>query len=1417
MKSFKKSDVADIYPLTPMQEGMLFYYRLDRNVPAYFQQALLHVRGTIDIELYEKTLNAIIQKYNILRTVFLFEKVKRPMQVVLKKRETKVYYLDLRGTLETEQEQAVEEFRQNDIKRGFDLQKDILLRVSIFRTGEETWHIIWSSHHILMDGWCLEMIFHDFSEIYGSLLKGEEVTRERAVPYSSYVLWLSRQDRQKGLEFWRQYLDDYNSPAIIPINHMPGSNGTEQEEYSEFDANRFQFDFDPVEADGLNRLAQTCDVTLSMIFRAAWGLLLQRFNYSDDVVFGTVVSGRPPELENVDKIVGLFINTIPVRVKTKEPGEPFSHLLQRLHADAAAAKPYEYFALAEVQGLSSLNRYLINHILVFENYPFETTGENNGQEEPCTEETSDTGFCIEGGTFFERTNYDLNIIVEPDELPSVRFSYNQGVYAPDFIEKVATYLKNILDAVITNPHLPLDRLEMITEDEKSYIVNNLNRDLDTSFPIDKTIHALFEEQVEKTRDRCALAAVEDLKTGPATVSITYGILNQQADAVAQYLKDQGVRPGAIVAIMERRTIAMTAGIMGILKAGAAYLPVSPDFPGERIEYILADSEAGFVLDTEEEAHSSWLIARREEKEKRLIDTIEPSFPKSYELRAASCTSSDLAYVIYTSGTTGRPKGAMIDHRSVVRLIKNDRERFDFRDNDSWTVFHSFCFDFSVWEIFGPLLSGGRTVIIDTLTARNTPAFLETLVRENITVLNQTPSAFYLLSEFEIKKPGNDLKSLRWIIFGGEALNPVLLKPWLSKYPGTKLINMYGITETTVHVTFKEITSREAELGGSYIGGPIPTLSVYIMDRNLRLLPPGALGEIVVGGTGLAWGYLNRPGLTSERFVKNPYTNILKTKDDTLYRSGDLARQTRGGDIEYLGRFDEQVKIRGHRIELKEIETRLATHDNIKAAVVLPCRSGKVKNNRGTGIHLCAYYVPEGIETAPGKPLTELSLQLKEYLAKSLPEYMLPSFFIPLESLPLTSNGKINKSALPPPDMEETQKKIIPPRTALEKQLAETWIEFLLPGSKKQKPLLSVDANFFNIGGHSLNAAQMIADLENRFNIQVPLAEFFRAPTIRALAKYLSSQINSGQQAPGEPVNKTNKKNPVLLVKGEGQRVIFLFHDATGEVDVYMNFCHALTGDISCYGLRLEKETVAPVNTTIQELAGKYSAALMETVKSAGAGVSFSLMGWSLGGLIAFETARQLMHMGIKPGSLVLLDVPPPSPAPAVGQSIEGNTPAFSLSSEKEWLCRDLPALTQETPDNIKNITNAENLDDLWQLTVHHLETAGISAVDLESLLSPEMRALIPNTDKLTTAQFTGYFNAARTLLHAREIYAPPLEPLLNVPVHHVIPSGTAIANHRQWDSFLKNPSRFHRLEGDHFSILKLPAVKMIADIMLDVG
>ncbi|MCP4157782.1 MAG: amino acid adenylation domain-containing protein, partial [bacterium] len=847
----------------------------------------------------------------------------------------------------------------------------------------------------------------------------------------------------------------------------------------------------------------------------------------------------------------MFINTLPIR-NNPEGKKTFTAFLQEVREQTLGALENQDYPFEElVENITGIQRDTSRNPM----FDVMLTMQKTEIPEVCIPGLNLKPYRRESRT----SKFDLMLSAAHDT-PELRFGFEYAtkLFKKETIQRFITYFKKIISGVIHQPDSRLGEIEILTPQEKKQLQNQFN-DTKADYPGDKTIHQLFEEQVEKTPDRISIVGSRQLAVGKEkikgkkeikdnketkeqmgamdhviqdaalnvggihespmihTQQITYRELNENANRAAAKLIRKGVTTGTIVAIMETKSIRLLTAILAILKAGGAYLPIDPEAPEERVNYMLKDSNTALLV-TNKTITAKINYKKEIIKPQEIIQPQEITGTKENELTPEPQTrnrqtANGIAYIIYTSGTTGKPKGVMIQHNNLVRLFVNSRNPFDFESSDTWTMFHSQCFDFSVWEMYGAMTSGGKLVVIPPEEARDTAHYLQELKKQQVTVLNQTPSAFYNLINQELLQEKKELQ-IRYVIFGGEALTPGKLKQWQEKYPETRLINMFGITETTVHVTYKEITGETIRKNRCNIGKPIPTLTTKILNTQQNHVPIGVPGELYVGGEGVARGYMNQPELTAEKFIT---TNKYPLTGTRLYRTGDQARYMQNGEMEYMGRLDHQVQLRGYRIELGEIESKLLTHKTVKEAVVLA--RGEDTGDK----YLCAYVVTTHLEPTPLEP-TPLDLDtgqeqgeslpqnLREYLAQKLPDYMVPAFILPLEHIPLTVNGKVDRRALPEPVIKATGT-YVAPRTGIERQLTGIWTEIL-----KRKGEIGIDDDFFQLGGHSLKATTMASRIHKELNVKVPLSEIFGTRTIRGLARYVETAAEERYRAI-EPAEK----------------------------------------------------------------------------------------------------------------------------------------------------------------------------------------------------------------------------------------------------------------------------------------------------------
>ncbi|MGG1652503.1 amino acid adenylation domain-containing protein [Paenibacillus sp. NRS-1780] len=1046
-----KNNIQDMYELTPTQKGILYHSMKDSQQNSYYVQGYAQVEGNINPLFLEESFNFVIQKHDVLRTAFVQEKLKQPIQIVLKHREAKLEVQDITHLNEADQELFITRYKEKDRAKPYQLAKDVLIRLHLIKTSYRKYILLWNFHHIVMDGWCWSLVFEEILRVYGNLIHSQPTPHQTTTKYSEYIQWLKNQDTEAAEHYWQTYLQDYEETVTIPQQHKGNGVAYHTEEFACL--------LSEATTEQLTSLSQMQHTTLNHVIQTAWGILLQKYNRTHDVVFGTVVSGRPPEVPNIERIVGLFINTIPVRMAQKS-GDSFRSLLAKMHDGMIQSKPFEYSSLADIQAKSDCGGQLFDHICVFENYASSLDALRELQDH--------LGFAIHGGGGVEQNNYNLSIVFLPGKQMEVSFVFNREVYTRSFIEKLANHFQNIIDCVLRNPDIEVDQIKLITPAEEQSLLALSHRN-QADYPDDETVTSLFQKQVVKTPDAVALSYNQQ--------TLTYRKLDETSNQLARYLIQKGIASETIVAISVERSLEMVIGILAIIKAGATYVPIDPHYPVERMEYTLEDSEASFILVDDPCRIAANYIGQ-------VIALHDDQWTQeSGQALAELNTPCSRAYIIYTSGSTGKPKGVMVEHRNVVQLLFNSTNLFDFDHQDVWTMFHSMCFDFSVWEMYGSLLQGGRLVIVPRETAQDATQFRQLLLEEKVTVLNQTPSAFNMLSALE--ESDSSPLHIRKVIFGGEELSPVQLKKWNHKYPHTELVNMYGITETTVHVTYKKITQEEIDSNRSNIGTTMATLNAYILDDKQHLMPIGVPGELYVTGGGVTRGYLNRAELTEERFINNPFKS-----GEKMYKSGDLARWLPNGDMEYLGRIDHQVKIRGHRIELNEVSTQLLIYPGVKEGTVL------AKQDKEGYSYLCAYLVPDE---------HYILEDLRQHMGNSLPDYMVPSFYVELEQLPMNSNGKIQRSGLPEPaDIKKQDLHVIEPVNELEFKLLNIYQDVL--GFQH----LSTTDHFLKLGGHSLKAAMLVSRIHKALETQVSIRDILLNPTVREMAKLINYRDHSEQ-------------------------------------------------------------------------------------------------------------------------------------------------------------------------------------------------------------------------------------------------------------------------------------------------------------------
>ena len=946
-------------PLSFAQQRLWFLEQLEGDA-AYNMPAALHLSGSLDRSALERSFAELGRRHEVLRTRFPMVEGS-PVQVIETESALSVCAIDLQNVPAAQQTAQVQQLAEQEAQTSFDLAQGHLLRVVLLQLAPHDHVLLLTMHHIICDGWSLGLLMREVSGLYRGFASGEAASvPELPVQYADFAVWQRRwlkgEVKDTQLNYWKQQLE-----GAPPLLELPTDRT--RPPVQSFHGRSESFRLDRELSTKLKALSQQSGTTLFMTLLAAFGILLSRYSRQSDLVIGSPIANR--NRRELEPLIGFFANTLALRLDLQ--GTPsFRECLERVRKVTLEAYTHQDFPfeqlVEELQPERSLSHSpLFQVMFALQNAPLGELVLPGLSWSPLETETV-------------RVRFDLVLSMSETEGGlSGTWDYSSDLFESATINRMAEHFQTLLEGIVAHPEQPVDHLPLVTEPEQP-------RQERVEYSSDQCLHQRFEEQVERTPDAVAIAFEGS--------RLTYRELNARANQLAHRLQGLGVEPDVLVGICVERSLEMVVGLLGILKAGGAYLPLDPSYPTERLAFMLDDAQVKILLTTKN------LIAQLPPCEMRLCIDAEEDH-ESEENPISSVSPHNLAYVIYTSGTTGTPKGVLIEHQNVVRLFATTEVWFKFNDTDVWTLFHSYAFDFSVWELWGALLFGGRLVIVPCWVSRSPEAFYTLLVNEGVTVLNQTPSAFRQLMWAESATTTADqLSSLRLVIFGGEALEIQSLQPWFERHGNQpQLVNMYGITETTVHVTYRPLNRADLNSTGSAIGVPLPDLQVYILDRHLQPLPIGVPGEMYVGGAGLARGYLNRPDLTAQKFIPNPFgegrrqraegrrqraegrrqeeEDGVQTRDlasPKLYKTGDLARYLPNGDIEYLGRIDQQVNLRGFRIELGEIEAVLAQHPGVRESVVVA--------QDGVEQRLVAYVVPDRKQALPVHQLLRLTNQGK---------------------------------------------------------------------------------------------------------------------------------------------------------------------------------------------------------------------------------------------------------------------------------------------------------------------------------------------------------------------------------------------------------------------------------------------------------
>lgn len=1072
------NNIEDIYELSPLQLGMYYYWLRDPSSPMYFEQMAYTLNGEeLSIELVQQAFNELIARYSILRTAFSNNFGSQPLQIVYKKVAGHFSYEKIANTQEQTIEEHIEKVKAADKLEGFDFETPSLMRLKVLEIEKGRYVFLWSHHHILMDGWCISILINDFAALLEAIATNKKSNLPVPVKYSEYINWLSKIDKDLSLAYWKNYLKGLQSITDIPFK------------ISKEKATTYNEKLETLFIDGtlFNKIANLCQeisVTPNIFIQAVWGYLLSRYNNVQDVVFGAVVSGRPGELSGVEDMIGLFINTIPVRLKYTNKDTPIS-LLKKLQADGIESNSHHYVNLSEIQSQSELGMDLIKSLVIFENY---FVHENEVEVEE--QEENKPRLLLEDLNVFEQTNYDFSLTIGISSVSlEVLFKYNSEVFKEDLIKNLVAHFASLVEQFSTQKDTLLQEIDYLTAQEKELLLVEFNN-TQVDYPKDKTVVDLFEEQLAKTPDNIAIVFGD--------TKLTYKELDEQSNQLAAYLiENYAIKADDLVGIKLDRSERMIISIFGILKSGGAYVPIDVHYPQDRIDYIAKD--AGFKVCIDENELGKFKLNQN-----------------LYKKTAIQLSQlNHLAYCIYTSGSTGKPKGVLNHHAGLYNRLFWMKEYLKADEHSVFLQKTPYTFDVSVWELILPFITGSSLVIARPEGHKDVAYLQEIIEKEQVTVLHFVPS---MLSSFLEYTEKGQCGSLSHIVCSGEELTAATALDCKQKFSGAQLHNLYGPTEAAIDVTAIDLTHTDVIKHGVSIGKPIANTKIYIVNNTLQLQPYGVQGELIISGIQVAKGYLNLEEMTKDRFIKDPFREGYQA-----YRTGDIAQWQEDGSIAYLGRIDNQVKIRGHRIELGEIERNLALIEEVSHALVV------VHENEGDKF-LVAYYVATKILDKK---------EIKVALSKVLTDYMVPNYYVQLDVMPLTSSGKADRKALPAfSNNDLIKEEYVVARTEEEKLLVSVWSQVL------KYDIISIKDSFYNLGGDSIKIIRIISLLKQQ-GYTLKVEQILNNPIVEDLAKLIKANTVSIDQSlvKGEvaltPIQSYFFENEAILNKNHYNQSVVL--------------------------------------------------------------------------------------------------------------------------------------------------------------------------------------------------------------------------------------------------------------------------------------
>jgi amino acid adenylation domain-containing protein len=1175
------------YPISPMQQGMLFESLANPNAGLNIQQMVCHLHEAIAPSAFQQAWQALLNRREILRTYFDWKNSKTSVQRSKPQVELPFLRLDWRSQKDSKKAE-LNHFLKIDREQEFDLEVPPLMRVTLIEIDAEEFILIWTFHHILLDGRSMTAVLQEFFSLYEHYLQEDSLEQDplelKQLPlYQTYIEWLQRQDFAASEDFWKDLLGGFSAPISLAGYQSRLANPIQTP--SEHGILNLCLSGEATSA--LQSFAQTHNLTLNTVFQGAWGLLLSRYSGEEDVVFGAVKSCRNETVEGANQILGLMINALPMRAKVNGDSSVLDYL-QDLRSQWISLRPYEHTPLSQIQSWSDIlgGNSLFGSFLVFENYDLDSLLRQEGGQ-----------WLNREFKLYQKTSQPLSVGGYLTPELRLEVEYDCALFEKRFIERLLGHFQTILENIILSPEQKLSDLKMIPPTEAEALLVTWNQSSAT-YSLNQCIHQGIETQAALSSE--AIAVIDGTRT------LSYGELNHRANQLARYLRSIGVGADDLVAIAVERSLELAIAVLGILKAGAAYVPLDLSYPQERVAYMLEDSQASVVLTSEQ---SQRQLPATAAKIINLNQDWNAIAQESIENLAPLSTPSTLAYVMYTSGSTGKPKGVQILHQGLMNHASAIAQAYGITNQDRVLQFSTISFDIAVEEIFPTWMVGATLVFRNDEMIASSQVFSQAIEQMHITLLS-LPTAFWhewVRGTEKTNMPPPP--ALRLVAVGGEKASLAIFATW-QKWVGTQVrwLNTYGPTEATVSVSLYEPTPDFDLKTEIPIGRPLPNTQLYILDKALQPCPVGIPGELYIGGVGLAKGYLHRDDLTEAKFIPHLFQGMKGTMGDRLYKTGDLARYLPDGNIDYLGRIDYQVKIRGFRIEIEEIEATLQQHPQIGEAVIV------VKEDAAQNKYMIAYLAAKFNETV-------VEREIRDLLKTSLPAYMVPSFFVMLGSMPITPGGKIDRKALTALPYTQQSTEITPPSTEIERKLVKIWESVL-----SIHPIGITD-DFFELGGNSLMAMSLFMEIESTFNKKLPLATLFKSSTIEQIAQQLQNE---------QPEFHWRS---LVAIQSEGSNPpLFFVHPIKGDILCYAALSQILGKNQPFYGLQARGlDGQSKPQTSIEAIAADYLAEIQK-VQPQG---PYHLGGYSFGGVVAFEMAQQLRAQNSEVNLVALLDPYPP--------------------------------------------------------------------------------------------------------------------------------------------------------------------------------